>query len=289
MKKIIAVIMLSLLLSLACEKANYPVNVPGYPDKILLSGQVVEIQYGYSGYEKIVPVSNVEVEALALDKKGTTDINGQFEMILPRADSVRLQIKKPLYLSFEQTVFFETDTTAVFEIVPIRADFFPLAVGNYWNYDYESYFSPPGGAEVTRRVGTQSWQITGMSWGGEYTKYQVLTILNATQYYRQGGWDGTFMYDTTFVQNDSSYFIISEDDENWLDVKYRQIFTSFPEIAPFQRYQPIVIGDTLKIWYAGESKYVREKGLVDFYQWNSGNSGGTIKLNLLDSQIVPEE
>lgn len=293
MKNIIIAIVLVALLLLGCEKTSNPVGAsenpadePSYPEKVLLSGQVVEVYIDRYGNEKTLPVANAVISAL--DSTYITERGGQFQLVCPKGDSLRLQITKPFYLPFEQTVFFEADTKLIFELEPIRADFFPLAVGNYWNYDFYFQANDRGANSNENWYGTQSWQIMNSFQDSENTNYRILTILNAVKYYRRSDWDGTVVEnDTTFAQNDSSYFVIAENQFHWLNFKYQQAFRLFEPIDPFERYQPLYNSDTLVV--RRETSLVRDKGFVNLWCQISGQNPTYLKLKLLDFQIVPEE
>ncbi len=256
--------LLIFLFFLACEKSP---NGPTNTNK--------EIIFTLTGYvyeaESNPPIPVAGAKVMVGDVYDFSDSTGYFivDDILGRegVDNVYLfRVFHETCDSLKETVIIRSDTTHDFFLVK-KVDFFPVAAGNYWKYDYhyEIKTMPTYGFFI----GQITWEMIF-----EDEKIFIIETQNGIEYQSE--------YDTTNVDNrvfkcsflSSPKVIISR--PNW-----SQPFagSSAPRDYRIYRFQSPTIGDTLHInkklkddlpylpeEYYYKADYVKNIGLV-YWDW----------------------
>ena len=251
---------LILIYFVGCEKSP---NEPIYKEIIFtLTGFVYE-----ADTNPPVPIAGAKV--MVGDVYDFSDSTGHFivDDILGREGVDNIYLFRVFHQtcdSLKETVIMRSDTTKDFFLVK-KVDFFPVAPGNYWKYDYYYYI------ETMVSYGFFAGQIT---WEMifEEEKIFIIETQNGIEYYTER--------DTTYVNNrvikcsflSSPKVIISR--PNWSG-GYGG--SSAPKDFRIYRFQSPTIGDTLHIniklkdyfpnysedWYY-KADYVKNIGLVSW-------------------------
>jgi hypothetical protein len=147
--------------------------------------------------------------------------------------------------SLKETVVMRSDTTHDFFLVK-KVDFFPVAAGNYWKFDY--YYNIHTMVSQGKFIGQITWRMIS-----EEGKWYIQEEQNGVEYFGEGrsDWDKEIYSDTTYINNriyNCSFFcspkvIISR--PQWRSSMGNNKPT--PIDIRIYRFQSPTIGDTLHI------------------------------------------
>ena len=272
---------------MGCEK------LPNNPVCFEMSGYVYE-----SNTDPSIPIRDAKV--LVGDVYDMTDSTGYFTIdnILGKQgeeNTYSFIITHLMFDTLTETVVIKANTKKDFYLIK-KEDFFPLAEGNFWRYDYSfkayhmnysSYFK-----------GEIEWKVieSKNDWQNLCSSYKIMETFTGHFYYYEGpmlNWDSTYTDTTYFDDKIREIFLILQDRYNrleftkevWVDASYWLRFN-------INRYQSPTIGDTLHIqversWEFQYADYVRNIGLVNFHWYgHSYHITGDETAKLIEYHIV---
>lgn len=132
MKKISYLILIIsvILFCLGCqENSSEPVN-PKFENKIRVTGQI------FSN----APTSLLDTVKVMLigeiTYSDTTDNQGFFEFLIEKQGTFHLIINSESFIQFDSVLVISSDTSVSVNLIPILYDYFPLNIGNSWEFTY---------------------------------------------------------------------------------------------------------------------------------------------------------
>ena len=180
------------------------------------------------------------------DVKDTTNSAGNYNMTLQNPGDYTVNITHPYYfdINTSTTISFSDTTINDYVMDPILDDYFPLEVGNIWNYEFNVGEYWGGGNYYVNYKGISTWEIIGKEEKNDLIIYKVLHEFNGI--YKNFI---DYPYETIDIASDTTYFQIEEDQDNIVQIKdfpapYQPTW-DHPIYSPIQRYQPMRLPDTL--------------------------------------------
>lgn len=253
MKKYIYILLIFSILF--CEKNLNPVGEEPAPlEYHKISGMVFYVN---------VDSLYVENAQVSIGNKGClTDHNGQYEVDSILKGLNKIKIFHPNFNILEEEMDIIQDTVKNFQLTIKMEDYFPLDIGNEWEYIYSyengNVLSLPF---LNKANGLKKWKITNKYFENDLTKYQVEDIFEGTIINGYAdSWDDSLKCDTTYAFSDTNYFTIAEDSLYNLKTKGTNINTWHS----LQRYYSSFEKDTLDVFF-GRIKYAKDIGIIRYY------------------------
>ena len=263
---------------LFCEKNSNPVGEEPTPiDYYNISGRVFYVN------ADSLNIENAQV--IIGNRICLTDKNGHFEIDSILKGINKIKIFHPNFNILEEEIDITQDTTKNFQLTIKIKDYFPLNIGNEWEYTYSyemgNVLSPPF---LNKATGTKKWKIINKIFENDLTKYQVEDIFNGTiiNGYANSWDEDSLKLDTTYAFLDTNYFTIAEDSLSNLKTEG----TNLNPWHSLPRYYSSFEQDTLDIFF-GRIKYAKDIGIIRYYENTAAITYYLyVEYSLLDYNIV---
>ena len=203
LRLIVNILIVIMVLLIACDKSK---NITGNNTIIYsISGKV----FGFVNSEKI-PLEGATLQFA--DTTIFTSSNGEYLIEGLRKGENQLLISKPEFASFDTTILVTSDTLIDFILLPL-ADYFPLKLGNRWEYQYYNDHFRPGFNHYKTFDGIKIWEIVEHKQEDSFNKYRIMDTFEGVELkpiQTSQGYIGR--YDTVAVIIDTTFFEIWEDE-----------------------------------------------------------------------------
>jgi len=257
-----------------------------------MSGYVYE-----SDSNPAIPVSDAKV--LVGDVYDITDSSGYFiiDNILGRKgeeNTYHFTITHLMYDTLIEAVTIKSNTKKDFYLIK-KEDFFPLAEGNFWRYDYS--FKVYHMNYSSYYTGEMKWEVieSNNDWQNHRMSYKVKETFTGFYYSIEGppsNWDSTYTDTTYFEGRTREIFSVFQDRQNRLEFTRDVWVDSHWLNFDIDRYKSPTIGETLHVqidrdWEFQYADFVKNIGLV-YFKWYGGSYHitGDESAKLIEYRIV---
>ena len=230
MKRIFLFIIM-LILIIRCSDTIQPIESETV-NSLKVDSQTVIIFKGNVLIDSTTPGENIVVKLLGdTTYIDTTDLNGIFEFTLDTAIVYSIVIEDSSYFPINFSTYIDKDTTLTIYLTTYSNDFFPLKVGNWWEYKFDYRQSM---YEYIWENGTVKWEIMSIDSADTNIIFHVGQTLNERIIDGENPW---LPYnDTSYVENEFSVFDLIQDAKGFVT------FTGenhFHRIIKFKRFYEI--------------------------------------------------
>ena len=180
-------------------------------------------------------------------RESRTDSNGYYLFWEPGGGELRFELYDPLYEDVDTTLYSNSDLRFDIRQKPLLTDYYPLAIGNSWKYEYWYSYQYVSANHVTNEsnTGEVEWNLTASRQDGATTIYTVLLSYEGTAHYygREGGGE----YDSGLLPFERTTEIEIREDANRLFIDDPGFgFNSPMDFSLIRRYYPIDAAETIE-------------------------------------------
>ena len=282
--KSIFLFIIILILFIRCSDNIQPTESEKVPSQtvIIFGGNVL--------VDSTAPGNNIVVKLLGdTTYIDTTDLNGKFKFTLDNTGIYSIVIEDSSYFHINFSTYIYKDTSLTIYLTTYSDDFFPLNVGNWWEYRFD--YRPDMGSMIWKN-GTVKWEIKSIDSADTNIIYHVGQTVNARII---DGNNPYLPFDTSYVKDEFGFFDLVQDTKGFISFTSENYFNRRIKLKRFyetnETYITLDYGlnhvDSNLVAIDREFHKLTLKRNVGIEGWvirNSHNGGPRGELKLVDYQ-----